>query len=101
MNKVIPTERQTIVNVFLINLFPFNFDKWAPKYPPVRQLLVGNIFDGIGDISQNNRSMKFQKSQRWKSNLWLNKINSKGFIKVPLQSPVPEEIEPFKMPIKN
>ena len=31
INKLIPTERQTSVKVFLIRVLPFNLDKWAPK----------------------------------------------------------------------
>ena len=29
--KLTPTKKQTIVKVLLIKIFPFNFDKWAPK----------------------------------------------------------------------
>ena len=27
INKLMPTKRQTVVNVFLTNIFPFNFDR--------------------------------------------------------------------------
>ena len=43
IDKLIPTNRQTNVKVFLINKFPFNFDKWAPKYPPVKDPIINNI----------------------------------------------------------
>ena len=43
INKLTPTKKQTIVNVFLINIFPFNFDKCAPKYPPAKEPIINKI----------------------------------------------------------
>ena len=63
-NKLIPTEKETMVNVFLINLFPFSFDKWAPKYPPVKEPIINNInkFDGKDPILLKKIAPeKFQK----------------------------------------
>ena len=42
-NKLIPTMRQTEVKVFLTKILPFNFDKWAPKNPPVNEPIINNI----------------------------------------------------------
>ena len=52
INKLIPTERQTIVKVFLITVFPYNFDKCAPKYPPVKEPTSNkiNIYEGTDPI---------------------------------------------------
>ena len=36
INNPAPTSRHTTVKVFLMSLFPFKLDKWAPKYPPVK-----------------------------------------------------------------
>ena len=37
INKLIPTKIQTVIKVFLISIFPFNFDRWAPKNPPEKE----------------------------------------------------------------
>ena len=52
INKLIPTRRQTVVKVFLTSKFPFNFDKWAPKYPPAKEPInnKNNIFWGTVPI---------------------------------------------------
>ena len=61
-NKLIPTEIQTIIKVFFIRIFPFNFDRWAPKYPPVKKPIINtiNIFDGTDPIlAKNTAPIKF------------------------------------------
>ena len=52
INKLIPTNRHTVVKVFLISTFPFNFDKCVPKYPPVKEPIINiiNIFGGTDPI---------------------------------------------------
>ena len=64
INKLIPTKRQTIVKDFLIRALPFNFDKWAPKYPPVKEPTINiiNKFIGIDPILLKKIApVKFQK----------------------------------------
>ena len=64
INKLLPTRKQTKVKVFLISIFPFNFDKWAPKYPPVKEPITNNIniFEGIDPILLKKIApVKFQK----------------------------------------
>ena len=106
-NKLIPTKRQTIVKVFLINLFPFNFDKWAPKYPPVNEPKTNNnnIFEETGPILLKKIApVKFQKIPTVKKVKLIARRKSipKVFIKsIVTSNPVPEEIEPFKKPIKK
>ena len=49
INKLTPINKQTTVKIFLINLFPFKLDKWAPRYPPVKEpnIRIANKFTGI------------------------------------------------------
>ena len=107
INKLIPTKIQTVVKVFLISIFPFNFDKWAPKYPPVKEPIINsiNIFEGTEPILvKKTAPIKFQKIPTVKNVKLIarRKSISKVFIKSIVKSkPVPEEIEPFKMPITN
>ena len=42
-NKLMPTNRQTVVKHFLITIFPFNFDKWVPKNPPTKEPIINII----------------------------------------------------------
>ena len=106
-NKLIPTKIQTVVKVFLINLFPFNFDKWAPKYPPVKEPIINiiNIFEGTDPILiKKTAPIKFQKIPTVKNVKLIarRKSISKVFIKSSVTSnPVPDEIEPFKIPIRK
>ena len=101
------TERQTIVKVFFINLFPFNIDKWAPKYPPVKEPTINNsnIFEGTDPILLKNIApVKFQKIPTVKNVKLMarRKSISKVFTKsIVMSNPVPEEIEPFKIPIRK
>ena len=105
INKLIPTKIQTVVKVFLINIFPFNFDKWAPKYPPVKEPIINiiNIFEGTDPILVKETAPKrFQKIPTVKNVKLIarRKSISKVFIKsIVTSNPVPEEIEPFKIPI--
>ena len=105
INKLIPTNRQTDVKVFLINIFPFNFDKWAPKNPPVKEPIINiiNIFKGIDPILLKKIApVKFQKIPTVKNVILMarRKSISKIFINsIVTSNPVPEEIEPFKIPI--
>ena len=106
-NKLIPIKRQTEVKVFLINLFPFNFDKWAPRYPPVKEPIINkaNIFKGIDPILLKKIApVKFQKIPTVKNVKPIARRKSipKVFIKsIVTSKPVPDEIEPFKIPIKK
>ena len=107
INKLIPTKIQTVVKVFLINIFPFIFDKCAPKYPPVKEPIINstNIFRGIDPIlDKKTAPIKFQKIPTVKNVKLIARRKSilKVFIKSIVKSnPVPEEIEPFKMPIRK
>ena len=54
----------TNVKVFLISLFPFKFDKWAPKYPPVKdpKIRINNKLVGmIPILLRKNAPIAFQK----------------------------------------
>ena len=107
INKLIPTNRQTDVKVFLINIFPFNFDKWAPKYPPEKEPIIKiiNIFEGIDSILLKKIApVKFQKIPTVRNVKLIARRKSipKVFIKsIVTSNPVPEEIEPFKIPIRK
>ena len=107
INKLIPTKRQTVVKVFLISLLPFNLDKWAPKYPPVKDPIINitNIFEGTeSPLLKIIAPVKFQKIPTVKN---VNPIaRRKSILKVLIKSivtsnPVPEEMEPFKIPIRK
>ena len=107
MNKLIPTERQTIVKVFLIRVFPFNLDKWAPKYPPVKEPTSNSINIFIGrapTLLKKIPPVKFQKMPTVKNVKLIARRKSipKVLIKsIVTNNPVPEEIEPFKIPIRK
>ena len=107
INKLIPTKIQTVMKVFLINIFPFNFDKWAPKYPPVKEPIIKaiNIFEGTYPILvKNSAPIKFQKIPTVKNVKLIarRKSISKVFIKsIVTSNPVPEEIEPFNIPMRK
>ena len=67
INKLIPTKIQTDVKVFLIKIFPFNLDKWAPKYPPAKEPIINviNISEGSDPIfAKKTARKKFQKFQQ-------------------------------------
>ena len=106
-NKLMPTKKQTNVKVFLINLFPFNFDKWAPKYPPVKEPIINiiNIFEGTDPILLKKIApVKFQKIPTVRNVRLIARRKSilNVFIKsIVISNPVPEEIEPFKIPIRK
>ena len=95
------------MKVFLINLFPFNLDKWAPKYPPVKEPSINrnNIFEGTDPIwLKKIAPVKFQKIPTVKNVklIALRKFIPKVFIKsIVTSNPVPDEIEPFKIPIRK
>ena len=107
INKLIPTKIQTVIKVFLIKIFPFNFDKWAPKYPPVKEPINNtiNIFEGTDPIlAKKTAPTKFQKIPTVKNVILIarRKSISKVFIKsIVTSNPVPEEIEPFNIPIRK
>ena len=107
INKLIPTKIQTVIKVFLISLFPFNFDRWAPKYPPVKEPIIKiiNIFKGTEPIlAKKTAPTKFQKIPTVKNVMLMARRKSipKVFIKsIVTSNPVPEEMEPFKMPIRK
>ena len=107
INKLVPTKIQTVIKVFLIRIFPFNFDKWAPKYPPVKEPIINtiNIFEGTDPIlAKKTAPTKFQKIPTVKNVILIARRKSilKFFIKsIVTSNPVPEEIEPFNMPIRK
>ena len=107
INKLIPTKIQTVIKVFLIKLFPFNFDGWAPKYPPVKEPIINtiNTFEGTDPIfAKKTAPIKFQKIPTVKNVILIarRKSISKVFIKsIVTSNPVPEEIEPFNIPIRK
>ena len=107
INKLIPTKIQTVIKVFLISIFPFNFDRWAPKYPPVKEPIIKtiNIFEGTDPIlAKNTAPTKFQKIPTVKNVILMarRKSISKVFInRIVTSNPVPEEIEPFNIPIRK
>ena len=107
INKLIPTKIQTIIKVFLIRKFPFKFERWAPKYPPVKEPIINiiNIFEGTDPtLAKKTAPTKFQKIPTVKivKLIARRKSISKVFIKsIVTSNPVPEEIEPFKIPIRK
>ena len=106
-SKLIPTKRQTIVKVFFINKFPFNFDKWAPKYPPVKEPIINiiNTFKETDPILlKKTAPVRFQKMPTVKNVKLIARRKSipKVFIKsIVTSNPVPEEIEPLRIPIRK
>ena len=107
INKLMPTKIQTVVKVFLINIFPFNFDKWAPKYPPKKEPIINiiNISEGTDPILVKEIApIRFQKIPTVKNVKLIarRKSISKVFIKsIVTSNPVPEEIEPFNIPMRK
>ena len=107
INKLIPTSRHTDVKVFLISMFPLSFDKWAPKYPPVKDPIISriNIFKGtVPILLKKIAPVKFQKipTVRNVKLMALRKSIPWFFIKrIVTSNPVPDEIEPFKTPIRK
>ena len=107
INKLIPTKIQTVIKVFLIRIFPFNFDRWAPKYPPVKEPIINtiNTFEGTDPIlAKKTAPIKFQKIPTVKNVILIARMKSisKVFIKsIVTSNPVPEEIEPFNIPIRK
>ena len=102
-----PTKKQTVEKVFLINIFPFNFDKCAPKYPPIKEPIINNInkFEETEPIwLKKIAPVKFQKIPTVKKVKLIARRKSipKVFIKSTVTiNPVPEEIEPFNIPIRK
>ena len=107
INKLIPTKIQTVIKVFLIRILPFNFERWAPKYPPVNEPIINtiNIFEGTDPIrAKKTAPTKFQNIPTVKNVILmaLRKSISKVFIKrIVTSNPVPEEIEPFNIPMRK
>ena len=107
INKLKPTKIQTVMKVFLIRIFPFNFDRWAPKYPPVKEPIINtiNILIGTDPIFVKKAApTKFQKIPTVSNVILIarRKSISKVLIKsIVTSNPVPEEIEPFNMPIRK
>ena len=95
------------VKSFLINLFPFKFDKWAPLNPPRKEpeISIIIIFNGkvptllkaIAPAAFQNiptvRKVILIEVRKSRPNVWINKMV--------INNPVPEEIDPFKIPIIN
>ena len=107
VNKLIPTNKQTVVKLFLITIFPFNFDKWAPKYPPRKEPII-NIINKFGGtdliLLRKIAPVKFQKIPTVRNVKLI--ARRKSIPKVLIRSivtsnPVPEEIEPFIIPIRK
>ena len=107
ISKLSPTKKQTEVKVLLINVLPFILDKWAPKYPPVKEPIINtiSIFEGTDPIlAKKTAPIKFQKIPTVKNVILIarRKSISKVFIKsIVTSNPVPEEIEPFNIPIRK
>ena len=107
INKLKPTKKQTMVNVFFVNLFPFNLDKWAPKNPPEKEpnINIINKFEGtVPILLRKIAPVKFQKIPTVKNVKLTARRKSipNVFIKsIVTSKPVPEEIDPFKTPIKK
>ena len=107
MSTLIPTRRHMIVKVFFTNIFPFNLDKWAPKYPPEKEPTTNNtnIFKGnVPTLVKNIAPVKFQKIPTVKNVKLIARRKSipKVFIKsIVTSNPVPEEIEPFRIPMRK
>ena len=105
INKLIPTNRQIVVKHFLTTIFPFNFDKWAPKYPPTKEPIINiiNKFEVTDPILLRKIApVKFQKIPTVRNVKLI--ARRKSIPKVLIRSivtsnPVPEEIEPFIIPI--
>ena len=107
VNKLIPTNKQTVVKLFLITIFPFNFDKWAPKYPPTKEPII-NIINKFGGtdliLLRKIAPVKFQKIPTVRNVKLI--ARKKSIPKVLIRSivtsnPVPEEIEPLIIPIRK
>ena len=82
INKVTPTKIQTVVKNFLMSIFPFNFDRWAPKYPPINEPIINiiKIFEGTEPILvKKTAPIKFQKIPTVKN--WDMSGNQKKLIK--------------------
>ena len=98
--------KHTRVKVFLINLFPFKFDKCAPKTPPKKEPSVNKIskFRGTDSIlNKHNAPIAFQKIPTLKkvNRIALRKSIPKVLIKrIVTNKPVPDDIDPFKIAIK-
>ena len=107
INKLLPTKIQIVIKVFLIRTLPLNFDRWAPKYPPVKEPIIKTInkLNGTDPIlAKNTAPTKFQKIPTVKNVILiaLRKSISKVFIKsIVTSNPVPEEIEPFNIPMRK
>ena len=107
INKLSPTNRETTVKIFLISLFPFKIDKWAPKYPPVKEpnIRIANKLTGMVPILiKKNAPIAFQKMPTVKKVVptALRKSILKVLInKIVTNKPVPEETEPLRIPIKK
>ena len=107
INKLIPTKIQTVMKVFLIRIFPFNFDRWAPKYPPVKEPIINNIntFEGTDPIlTKETAPIKFQKIPTVKNVIliaWRKSISKVLIKSIVTSNPVPEETEPFNIPIRK
>ena len=102
-----PTQKHTSVKVFLIKVLPFNWDKWAPKKPPEKEPNINNnnVSKGTDPILLKNIApVKFQKIPTVRNVKLIARRKSipKVFIKsIVTSNPVPEEIEPFKIPIRK
>ena len=90
-----------------MNLFPFKFDKYAPLKPPRNEpkIKIHKIFKGIEPILLRAIApAAFQKIPTVIKVILieLRKSRPKVFINnIVTNKPVPEEIEPFKIPIIN
>ena len=90
-----------------MSLLPFRLDKWAPKYPPEKDpnIRITNKFVGIEPILlRRNAPAAFQQipTEKKVKLTALRKSIPYIFINSRVTNrPVPEDIEPFKTPIKK
>ena len=106
-NNVKPIKKHKHVKSFLINLFPFKFDKCAPLNPPRKEpnIKILIIFTGKEPILLSAiapaafqkiptvRKVMLIEVRKFKPNVRINRIVT--------NKPVPEDMEPFKIPIIN
>ena len=104
-HKLIPTRKHKKVKNLFITLLPFKCDKCAPNNPPKNEPVSKTIKILNGNTPIRLKAIApeaFQKIPTEKKVMLIafKKSIPKVFIKrIVTKSPVPEDIEPFNMPI--